>query len=85
MLEIVYVENSEQFFMRKQWTVLINVEYKFYECSKQIWIYSKHDVQRENFINVKTDFINAEKQIRLLWNLNMKKHTDLAFKFRGKC
>ena len=35
MLEIVYVENSEQFFMRKQWTVLINVEYKFYECSKQ--------------------------------------------------
>ena len=71
--------------MRKQWTVLINAENKFYECSKQIRIYSKHDVQRENFINVKTDFINAEKQIQLLWNLNMKKHTDLAFKFRGKC
>ena len=71
--------------MRKQWTVLINAENKFYECSKQIRIYSKHDVQRENFINVKTDFINAEKQIRLLWNLNMKKHTDLAFKYRGKC
>ena len=30
----------------------------------------------------KTDFINAEKQIQLLWNLNMKKHSDLAFKFR---
>ena len=72
-------------FMRKQWTVLINAENKFYECSKQIRIYSKHDVQIENFINVETDFINAEKQIRLLWNLNMKKHTDLAFKFRGKC
>ena len=71
--------------MRKQWTVLINAENRFYECSKQIRIYSKHDVQIENFINVETDFINAEKQIRLLWNLNMKKHTDLAFKFRGKC
>ena len=41
---------------------------------------SKHDVQRANFINVETDFINAEKQIRLLWNLNMKKKIDLAFK-----
>ena len=39
-------------------------------------------MQRENFINVETDFINAEKYIRLLWNLNMKKHSDLAFKFR---
>ena len=53
-------------FMRKQWTVLINAENKFYECSKQIRIYSKHDVQRENFINVETDFINAEKHVRLL-------------------
>ena len=68
--------------MRKQWTVLINAENKFYECSKQIQIYSKHDAQRENFINIETDFINATKKIRLLWNLNMKKHTDLAFKFR---
>ena len=48
-------------FMRKQWIVLINVENRFYECSKQIWIYSKHDVQRVNFINVETDFINEEK------------------------
>ena len=39
-------------------------------------------MQRENFINVETDFINAEKYIWLLWNLNMKKHSDLAFKFR---
>ena len=69
-------------FMRNQWTVLINAENRFYECSKQIWIYSKHDVQRANFINVETDFINAEKYIRLLWNSNMKKHTYLAFKFK---
>ena len=48
-------------FMRKQWTILINVENKFYECCKQIWIYSKHNVQRANFINVETNFINAEK------------------------
>ena len=68
------------FFMRKQWTVLINAKNRFYECNKQIWIYNKHDVQRANFTNVETDFVNAEKQIQLLWNLNMKKHTDLAFK-----
>ena len=48
-------------FMRKQWIVLIIAENRFYECSKHIWIYSKHDVQRENFINVETYFINAEK------------------------
>ena len=30
----------------------------------------------------KTDFMNVEKYIRLLWNSNMKKHSDLAFKFR---
>ena len=47
--------------MRKQWIVLINVENRFYECSKQIWIYGKHDVQGANFINVETHFINAEK------------------------
>ena len=47
------------FFMRKQWIVLINVENIFYECNKHIWIYSKHDAQKANFINVETDFINA--------------------------
>ena len=31
-------------FMRKQGIVLINAENRFYECSKQIWIYNKHDV-----------------------------------------
>ena len=46
--------------MRTQWTVLINAKNRFYECSKQIRIYSKHDGQSE-FINVETDFINAEK------------------------
>ena len=61
---------------------LLNAKNRFYECSKQIQIYSKHDVQRANFINVETDFINTEKQIRLLRNLKMKKHLDLAFKFR---
>ena len=48
-------------FMRKQWIVLINAENRFYECGNQIWIYSKHDLQRANFINVEIDFINAEK------------------------
>ena len=47
--------------MRKQWIVLLNAKNRFYECSKQIGIYSKYDVQRENFINVETDFINVEK------------------------
>ena len=82
MLEIVYAEYSEQFLMRKQWTILINAKKRFYEYSKQIWIYSKYDVQRENFINIETNFMNAEKYIQLLWNSNMKKHSDLTFKFR---
>ena len=69
-------------FMRKQWPVLINAKNRFYECSKHIQIYSKHDVQRANFINIKIDFINVGKQICSLWNLNMIKHSDLAFKFR---
>ena len=53
-------------FYEKTGTVLINAKNKFYECGKQLRKYSKHDVQRANFINVETDFINAEKQIRLL-------------------
>ena len=48
-------ENSEQFYLMQK--------NRFYECSKQIRIYSKHDVQKANFINVETDFINTEKQI----------------------
>ena len=61
-------------FYEKMWTVLINAKNRFYECSKQISIYNKYDVQRENFVNVETYFINVEKYIRLLWNSNMKKH-----------
>ena len=52
--------------MRKQLTVLLNAKKKFYERSKQIRIYSKHDVQRANFINVEIDFIIEKKQIQLL-------------------
>ena len=48
-------------FMRKQWTVLLNAKNRFYECSKQIQIYSKHDGHNANFINIETDFINVEK------------------------
>ena len=47
-------------FMIKQWTVLLNAKNRFYECSKQIQIYNKHDGQSANFINVETDFINVE-------------------------
>ena len=48
--------------MKKQRIVLFNAKKKrFYECSKQIRIYSRHDAQRANFINVETNFINAEK------------------------
>ena len=61
MLEIVYAEKKWIIFMRKQWIVLLNAKNRFYECSKQIRIYSKHDVQSANFINVETYFISAEK------------------------
>ena len=53
-------------FYEKTMNSLFNAKNRFYECSKQIRIYSKHDVQRANFINVEIDFINAEKQIRSL-------------------
>ena len=76
------MQNARNSLCRKQWTILINAKNRFYEFSKQIWIYSKYDVQRENFINVEIDFINAKKYIWLLWNSNMKKHSDLTFKIR---
>ena len=50
--------------MNKQGTILLNAKNRFYECSKQIRIYNKHDVQRVDFIIVEIDFINVEKQIR---------------------
>ena len=53
-------------FYEKTINSLINKGNRFYECSKQIRIQSKHDVQKANFIIVEIDFINAEKQIRLL-------------------
>ena len=61
MLEIVYAseqflwENSEQFYLMQKIYIYI------YECSKHIWIYSKHDGQSVNFINVEIDLISAEK------------------------
>ena len=63
MLEIVYTENSEQFlcenseqFYLMQKTDFMNVVSRF-----EYTVYSKHYVQKTNFINVETDFINAEK------------------------
>ena len=43
---------------------IVYAKNKFYECIKWIQIYSEHDVQRSNFINIEIDFINVEKQIR---------------------
>ena len=53
-------------FYEKIMSSFFNSENKFYECCKQIGIYNKHDVQRANFINAETDFINAEKKIQIL-------------------
>ena len=64
-------------FMRKQWTVLVNVKNRFYECSKQIRIYSKHDVKRANFINVEKDFITAKKIDSIIVKFKYEK----AFRF----
>ena len=52
--------------MKKQLIDLLNAKNRLYECSKQIRIYNKHDMQSANFINIETNFINAEKQIQLL-------------------
>ena len=67
--------------MRKQWTILINAKTDFLNAVSR-FEYTVNMMCRGKIINVETDFINAEKQIRLFWNLNMKKHSDLAFKFR---
>ena len=63
MLEIVYAKNSEQFLWEnnEQFYLMKKKKKRVYECSKQIRIYSKHDGQSANFINVETDFINVEK------------------------
>ena len=44
ILEIVYVENSEQFSRENSEQFYLMQKNRFYECSKQIRIYSKHDV-----------------------------------------
>ena len=66
MLKIVYAEYSDQFLSKNIEQFYLTQKKKkkkkrFYECSKQIRIYSKYDVQRANFVNVETDFISAEK------------------------
>ena len=61
MLEIVYAENNEQFLWENNKNILFNAKNRFYECSKLIRIYSKHDEQSANFINVETNFVNTEK------------------------
>ena len=61
MLEIVYAENSEQVYEK---TLNSFIEYKnrFCECSKQIRIYSKHDVQRAYFAYVEIDLTMQKKK-----------------------
>ena len=83
MLEIVYAENNENFFMRKQWTVLINAENKFYEktvnnlCSEQRIIYTEKSVN--NFLNNvehkrilcrMLEIVYAENSEQFLWENN---------------
>ena len=63
-------------FMRKQWIFLIIAENKFYECSKHIWIYNKHDVQRENFING-----NIFYQCRKIDSIIVKFKHEKTFRF----
>ena len=77
IVEIVYTKNSEQFLWEKKWTILINVENRFYECSKQIWIYSKHDGQNVNFINVENFFY----QYRKINSIIVKFKHEKAFRF----
>ena len=57
-----FLNNAKQKIILCRILERVCAENKFYECSKQIRIYSKHDVQRGNFINVETYFINAEKK-----------------------
>ena len=43
-LSAIIVPMLKTIYARKQWIVLLNAKNRFYECSKQIRIYSKHDV-----------------------------------------
>ena len=83
MLEIVYAENNENFFMRKKWTVLINAKNKFYEktvnnlCSEQRIIDAEKSVN--NFLNNveykiilcrMLEIVYAENSEQFLWENN---------------
>ena len=83
MLEIVYAENNENFFMRKKWTILINAENKFYEktvnnlCSEQRIIDAEKSVN--NFLNNveykiilcrMLEIVYAENSEQFLWENN---------------
>ena len=82
MLEIVYAENCEQFLWENSEQFSLMKKNRFFKFSRQIRIYNKHDGHSANFITVETDFIIAKKWARLLWNSNMKNHSDLLFRFR---
>ena len=56
-----FLNNAEQKIILFIALEIVCAKNRFYECSKQIGIYSKHDGQSANFNNVETDFINAEK------------------------
>ena len=65
MLEIVYAENSEQFYLMQK-TDFMNAVSRFE--------YTVNVMSREQILLIlQIDFINAEKQIRSICNLNMKK------------
>ena len=59
-----FLNNAEQRIILCRMLEIVYAKNKFYECIKWIQIYSEHDVQRSNFINIEIDFINVEKQIR---------------------
>ena len=59
-----FFNNAEQKIILCRMLEIVYAKNKFYECIKWIQIYSEHDVQRSNFINIEIDFINVEKQIR---------------------
>ena len=82
------MQNAGNSLCRKQWTIFFNAKNRFYEFSKHILIYCKHDGQRANFINVETDLINAEnmfdyceiqtwKSIQI-WRLDLEKMISLG-------
>ena len=71
------MQKTVNIFMRKQRTILINAEKRFFECSKQIRICSIRDMQRANFINVETNFIKCSK----IDSIIVKFKHEKAFKF----